>query len=67
MRHITQNTPKFYLERAEEARARAGEMHDPEGRRIMLGIAESYKCLARYTREQAAENLARLLKGGEEQ
>lgn len=38
--------PKYWRERAEEARAQAEEMHDPKAKRTLLGIAESYEKLA---------------------
>jgi hypothetical protein len=41
------NDPKHWRERAEEARAHADRMSDPEAKRMMLGIAEDYEKLAR--------------------
>lgn len=40
-------SPKHWHERAEEARAMAEAMSDPEAKRIMLGIAESYDRVAK--------------------
>jgi hypothetical protein len=38
--------PKYWRRLAEEARATAGELHDPEARRLMIEIAEGYEQLA---------------------
>jgi hypothetical protein len=45
--------PKHWRDRAHEARARAGELNDPEAKRQMLGIARGYDRLA----ERAEERL----------
>ena len=45
--------PKHWRNRAHEARARAGELDDPEAKRQMLGIARGYDRLA----ERAEERL----------
>jgi hypothetical protein len=37
---------EYWLERAEEARAQASEMHDPDAKRTLLEIAENYQQLA---------------------
>jgi len=46
------NDPKHWRERAEEARAHAGQMTDPEAKRMMLGIAEDYEKLARRAQDR---------------
>ena len=38
---------EYWLKRAEEARAFADEMRDPETKSLMLGIAESYEQIAK--------------------
>jgi hypothetical protein len=45
---------RHWWERAEEVRARAARMRDPDARLYMLGIARSYDLLA-----QRAEELAK--------
>jgi hypothetical protein len=42
------NDFKRWQNRAEEARAIAGQFTDPEARRIMLGIADGYARLAQH-------------------
>jgi hypothetical protein len=37
---------EYWRERAEEARAQASEMRDPDARRTLLGIADNYEQLA---------------------
>ncbi len=46
------NDPKHWRERAEEARAHAQQMTDPEAKRMMLAIAEDYEKLARRAQER---------------
>jgi hypothetical protein len=41
------NDPKHWLERAEEARAAAEQMADPEAKRLMLEIAKDYERIAK--------------------
>jgi hypothetical protein len=40
-------SPKYWQERAEEARAMATDMDDPMARGTMLGIAEGYEKIAK--------------------
>lgn len=46
--------PKHWLERAEEARAVADGMRDPEARRAMLEIAERYERIAKRAEARGA-------------
>ncbi len=47
------NDPKHWRGRAAEARARAEQMTDRDGRQMMLGIAEDYEKLAKLAEERA--------------
>jgi hypothetical protein len=40
------NNPESWRQRAAEARAIAGGMTDPDAKRTMLGVAQSYERLA---------------------
>jgi hypothetical protein len=44
---------RYWRERAEEVRARAARMRDPDARLYMLGIARSYDLLAQRAEERA--------------
>ena len=46
------NDPTHWRERAEEARAHAQQMTDPEAKRMMLTIAEDYEKLARRAQDR---------------
>lgn len=46
-------TAKDWRDRAEEARARADEIHDPRARQIMLEIAAGYDRLAEMAEKNA--------------
>jgi hypothetical protein len=46
------NNGKHWQERAEEARVHADQLTDPQAKRMMLGIAESYDRLARRADER---------------
>jgi len=48
------DVPELWRARAEEARDLADRLHDPESRRIMLGIAVSYAVLAQRAEERDA-------------
>jgi hypothetical protein len=48
MRHALINDPDHWVSRAEEARAMAEEMTDPEARAAMLRIADGYDRLAQH-------------------
>jgi hypothetical protein len=39
--------PNYFWSRAEEARTMAEQMTDPENKRMMLGVAETYDVLAK--------------------
>ena len=45
---------KQWRARAEEAHALAKQLSDPEGKRIMLGVAVSYVTLAQMAEERVA-------------
>ena len=47
-------TPQHWRARAQEARAIAEQMDDPEARRTMLDIAERYEKIARHTEAKLA-------------
>lgn len=52
-------SPKFWHERAEEARAMAGDMAHAEAKRDMLAIAENYEKIAkRAEAREAGVNLS---------
>jgi hypothetical protein len=42
----TANDPAYWRQRAEEARAVAGQLSDPIAQKVMLEIASSYEALA---------------------
>ncbi len=48
------NNPEHWRSRAEEARAIATELHDPEAKRMMLEIANGYDSLALRAEERIA-------------
>jgi hypothetical protein len=43
---------RHWLDRAEKARAIAGQMNDPEAKRVMLGIADGYERMAKLAEER---------------
>jgi len=45
-------TMRYWEMRAEEARARADEMHDPDGIATMIVIARAYELMARRIAER---------------
>jgi len=45
---IIQDLPRKYRERAEEARAQADETADPEVRRSLLQVADTWERMAQY-------------------
>jgi hypothetical protein len=51
MSHI--NDPKHWRYRAEEARAMAESMTDPEAKRLMLNVAADYERLAKRAEDRA--------------
>jgi hypothetical protein len=51
--------PKWWRARAEETRALADQLANPEGKQIMLGIAVSYVALAQLADERVAERRSR--------
>jgi hypothetical protein len=50
------NNVRHWLDRAEEARAVAGQMNDPEAKKVMLGIAEGYQRMAKLAEEHLAKS-----------
>jgi hypothetical protein len=50
--------PKHWRNRAQETRALADQMSDPDTRRIMIGVAEDYEKLAKRAEERAAKSRA---------
>ena len=50
------NNVRHWRERAEEARAVAGQLNHPEAKRIMLGIAEGYERMAKLAEERLAKS-----------
>ena len=48
------NDPKHWLDRAQEARALAKQIGDPEAKRTMLKNADDYERLAQRAGERAA-------------
>jgi|HubBroStandDraft_5_1064220.scaffolds.fasta_scaffold6007607_1 hypothetical protein len=46
---------RYWRERAEEARARAARMREPDARLHMLSIARSYELLAQRAEERAGD------------
>ena len=47
------DTPEYWRKSAEETRALVGTISDPNTKRAMLGIAESYEMLAKDAEERA--------------
>jgi hypothetical protein len=47
---------KHWLDHADEARAIAGQMNDPEAKQTMLGIAKGYEHMAKLAEEQLAKS-----------
>ena len=47
------DTPEFWRKRAEETRALASTISDPNTKRVMLGIAKSYEMLAKEAEDRA--------------
>ena len=50
------NNVRHWRERAEEARAVAGQLNNPEAKRVMLGIAEGYERMAKLAEERLAKS-----------
>lgn len=51
------NDPSYWRSRAEEARAQANLLPDPEERRQMLAIAQGFEQLAERVAKRRARNL----------
>jgi hypothetical protein len=43
---------KHWLDRAEAVRAVAGQMNDPDAKRVMFGIADGYERMAKLAEER---------------
>lgn len=56
MSHI--NDPKHWRYRAEEARAMAESMTDPEAKQLMLNVAADYERLAKRAEDRSGGNAA---------
>ena len=56
MSHI--NDPKHWRYRAEEARAMAESMTDPEAKQLMLNVAADYERLAKRAEDRAGGKAA---------
>ena len=56
-------SPKYWHERAEEARATAEGMSDPEAKRAMLVIAAGYELIAKRAEAREAGVNASLIEG----
>ena len=52
------NDPKHWRYRAEEARAMAESMTDPEAKQLMLNVAADYERLAKRAEDRAGGNAA---------
>ena len=48
------NYPEYWRRRAEEARALAEMIEDPEAKRMMMGVVEGYDRLAEYAEARQA-------------
>ncbi len=49
-------TAEYWRDRAEETRTKAAEMRDPESRRVLLYIADSYDHLAARAEERESRS-----------
>jgi hypothetical protein len=52
------NNVRHWQERAEEARAVAGQLNDQGAKQIMLGIAAGYERMAKLAEDRLARNAA---------
>ena len=52
------NNVRHWQDRAEEARAVAGQLNDGEAKRIMLGIADGYERMAKLAETRNAQAAA---------
>ena len=51
------NDPKYWRQRAQEARSLAALMTDPKAKRMMASITEDYERLAKITEQRAVHSL----------
>jgi hypothetical protein len=61
---LAQQTTAHWLQKAEEARARADELHDPAARESMLDIAAKYDVMAQHAEGREVRARTRAEKGG---
>jgi hypothetical protein len=61
MPKVSVHDPKHWRERAEQARALANGLMDPEAKRRMLKLVEDYEELARRVEKRLLENQKSLL------
>jgi hypothetical protein len=54
-RAADQNDPKFWRARAQEARFQADRINDPESKRAMLSIADTYDRMAKRVEARLTE------------
>jgi hypothetical protein len=52
----TKDDPKHWRRLAEEARAAADQLTDPEARRLMIEIAQGYEALAAIAEKKLADS-----------
>ena len=56
-------SPQFWRVAAEEARKQTGESKDPQERRVLQKIADSYDWLAQHAAERLTASFTELLPG----
>ena len=61
---MAQQTTAHWLQKAEEARARADELHDSAARESMLDIAAKYDVMAQHAEGREVRARTRAEKGG---
>ena len=61
---LAQQSAAHWLQKAEEARARADQIHDPAARDSMLDIAAKYDVMAQHAEGREVRARTRLEKGG---
>ena len=51
---MVERTAEYWLKKAEEARNRASQMHNPDARETMLDIAQKYNLMAQRAEDKDA-------------